>query len=163
MEIKIESWRLHWSIARIFLPFIPTIRPSNEPASITSIISITWMCLVWVAGCRRLNDATKCQEAPRVALRKCQGYYFRAVTSAKKRQTERERKEEEDRRWVQARERRVRKSERTLSPFSYCYHQQHGEEGGDETVLLTFHSALHEDTLTLIKQPWYCRLTVLKY
>lgn len=42
--------------------------------------------------------------------------------------------------------------ERMLSPFSLRYHQQHGEGGGEKTVTITFHSALHADTLTLIKQ-----------
>lgn len=42
-----------------------------------------------------MNDATKCQEAPRVALRECQGYYRLAVTSAKK-QKERDGKEEDE-------------------------------------------------------------------
>lgn len=66
------------------LSFIPAIRPRNEPNSVTSIISITWMCRVRVGGCRRLNDATKCQEAPRVVLSEHQGYYWLAVTSARK-------------------------------------------------------------------------------
>lgn len=52
-------------------------------------------------GLQRLNDATERQEAPRVALGECQGYYRLAVTSARKKRREREgyRKwEEEDQR-----------------------------------------------------------------
>ncbi len=47
-----------------------------------------------------MNDATECQEAPRVALSDCQGYYCFAVTPAKERERVRkeEEEEEEDRR-----------------------------------------------------------------
>lgn len=124
------------------------ICPRDKPDSITSFISITWMCQVRVRGCWRLNNATKCQEAPRVALSESQVHYRLAVTSARKQ--EREKRSRRRRTgWVRVRERTVMKLgelERTLSPFSYCYHQQHAEGEAEKTVLIAFHSALHAHT-----------------
>lgn len=46
-----------------------------------------------------MNDATECQEAPRVALSECQGYYGLAVTAAQEEKTDGQRREEGGGEW----------------------------------------------------------------
>ena len=81
-----------------------------------------------IQGLRRLNDTTKCREAPRVALTECQGYYRIAVTSARTQRRESrtgKRRRKEERTEVM----KLGGLERRRIAFLLLFHQQHGGRG----------------------------------
>lgn len=140
-------WRWKPSTSTGLLPETLKFHTYHTPQEWTWLHDIHHILYLDVSGTSqalwRLNDATECQEVPRVALSKCQGYYCVAVRKQRGRGS-----------WVTVRERMMGLGglERRLSPSSYCYHQQHGEGGAETMGMITFHSALDADTLTLIKQ-----------
>lgn len=126
-----------------------TCHPPQEWTWLHYINHIHYLTLSGLSqGLRRLNDATERQEAPRVALGKCQGYRRLAVTSATKQRRERdELKKRTGMSWREWRE--------GYHVFSYCCHQQHREGGSHDHISLnTTDRHSHSDQII----PWYCRL-----
>lgn len=139
-DMEIEAQYLRWTTARH--PLVSYL-PSSLGMNLTLVhqscplpgfvrydsgaAEVEWCH--WVPG--GSQDGT--QRMPRLLSPCCN-------ISKKQRRKRGERKK--DRTWVRVRERRVMKLgglEWRLSPFSYCYHQQHGERGGEQTVMITFH------------------------
>ena len=109
---------------------------------------------------QRLSNAAKCQEAPRVALSKCQGYCRLAATSARK-----QRRKRRGRRRRKRRRRRVK----TVRDWRVVELGGTGEGGYHLSLIVAISNPGREDADDHISvsathsldytTPWYCGLT----